>query len=190
MEMQKLQELRKRQWGYTNLVFIILLALFYLLIYLELSSRAVYFLLGIAFLLVPINSWIFKRPQPWLTLFPGMKELVQYEKEKLQDSWRHYYTASAILFSVFSIFFFVQALFRSDRPFMEGIPFWYLIVVPVILLLIGNLNIRFHIRRMDNKTPEQLKVFAYERMLFTTVFASVVLAMTLLGALIYWFLFL
>lgn len=190
MQMQKLQELRKRQWIYTNVVFVILLALFYLLIFFNLSSRVVYILLGIAFLIVPINSWLFKRPQPWMTLFPEMKELVQYEKEKLQDSWRQYYTASSILFLVFSIFFFIQAIFRSGHlPFIEGIPFWYFIVVPIILILIGNINFRIHIRRIDTKTPEQLKVFAYDRMLFSTVFASVVLVMTLIGAFVYWLFF-
>jgi len=187
MQKQKLQELRKRQWVYTNLVFVILLAIFYLLVLLNISSKTMYVLLGVAFLVYPLSTMLAKSPQPLVAFFPGMRELIGYEKDKLQDSWRHYYASSAILFVAFSVFFFIQAIFRpGNAPFMEGIPSWYLIAIPLVLFFIGNMNLRFHNRRIDGKSPEQLKAYALERMLFSIVFAAVVLGMTVIGAIFIW----
>lgn len=51
----------------------------------------------------------------------------------------------------------------------------------MIVLLIINLNHRSHTKRMDGKTPEQLHTYAEEKRLFSIVFASVTLGMTLIG---------
>lgn len=185
MEESRLRTLRRKQLIYMNLVFAFTLLILLALVLSQASGAVVYTVLGIIFLIPPISLQIAKRPHPFLQFFPGMKELTRYEMEKLGDSWRRYYTSGFLLQFALSIFFFIQALMRDGKtPFTEGIPFWYLIVIPLIMLLILNLNLRFHARRMDQKTPEQLKVYADEKMLFSLIFASVSIVMTLLGTIV------
>lgn len=185
MEESRLRTLRRKQMLYMNILFVISLLLFFTLVISEATAPVIYTVLGLIFLISPLSLQIVKRPNPFLLLFPGMKELFQYEKEKLGESWRNYHTSGFILQMVLSLFFFIQAMMReADAPFMEGIPSWYLIVIPLILFVMVNMNTRFHARRIDQKTEEQLKAYAYEKMLFSIVFASVALVMTVLGAIV------
>ncbi|SEN03611.1 hypothetical protein [Lihuaxuella thermophila] len=185
MEERRLNNLRRKQFIYMNLMFAVTLILLLGLVLSRASGVVVYSVLGLIFLIPAISLQISKRPHPFLQLFPGMKELIRYELDKLGNSWRRYYTSGFLLQFALSIFFFIQALIRDgNTPFMEGIPFWYLIVIPLVMLLVLNFNLRVHTRRIDQKTPEQLKVYADDKMLFSLVFASVSVVMTLLGTLV------
>jgi Ca2+/Na+ antiporter len=185
MEESRLRTLRQKQFLFTNVLYLAYILLVAGLIVSGASAFIIYSVLGTVFLISPLAIQVMKKPNPFLLLFPEMKELYEYEKEKLGSSWRSYHTANFFLQIALSIFFFIQAIFHdSSAPFMEGIPLWYFIVIPLILLYIGNMNLRFHIRRIDTKSPEQLKVYAYEKMLFSIVFASVAVGMTLIGVIV------
>jgi hypothetical protein len=182
MQDQQRQALRKRQWLYLNGLFVAVLLLLGLLLAINVTAPQFFLALGLLFLVTPVSIWVFKESNPLLRVLPGMGELSQYEHEKLGESWGKYQFSTALLQTACSLFFFVQAAIREGgAPFREGIPIWYFIVVPVIVLLIINLNHRSHIKRMDGKTPEQLHTYAEEKRLFSIVFASVTLGMTLIG---------
>ncbi|MBA4493107.1 hypothetical protein ACFO25_07500 [Paenactinomyces guangxiensis] len=185
MEESRLRTLRRKQLLYTNLLFLVNLLIVFALIAFQAAAPVVYTVLGLIFLIPPLSLQIMKRPNPLLFYLPGMKELFQYEMDKLGSNWRRYYTSSSILLVALSVFFFVQAVMQDgNKLFMEGMPVWYLVVIPLALIYIGNMNLRFHARRLDEKTPEQLKAYAYDKMLFSLVFASVSVVMTVLGAIV------
>ncbi|MFC7440653.1 hypothetical protein [Laceyella putida] len=182
MQEQRRQALRQRQLLYLNGLFVTVLLFLGLLLLLDVTAPQFFLALGLVFLVSPISIWVFKESNPLLSFLPGMQELTRMEREKLGESWGKYHLSSALLQVACSLFFFVQAWMRSgDTPFREGMPTWYFAVVPMAALLIINLTHRSHVKRMDNKTPEQLRGYAYEKMLFSVVFASVMLGMTLIG---------
>jgi cytochrome c biogenesis factor len=185
MEANRLQALRKKQVLYLNIGFTAYILLCGSLILARTSAVILYLGLGCLFLFSAIRLQWMKHSAPWLPRFSGMKELEQYESRKLGESWRKYYTSHFILQMVLSLFFFVQAFVRERNvPFSEVIPFWYLALMVLLLFGVGNLNLRLHARRIDRKTAEQLKAYADDKMLFSLVFASVFLVMTILGTLI------
>ncbi|MBS7530059.1 hypothetical protein IC619_006055 [Hazenella sp. IB182353] len=183
MEKNRLQELRKKQVIYLNTLFILLVGVLLTLILTGVQSSMIYILLGITFLIPALSVQIFKKANPLLELFPAMKELHLYEREKLKKSWRNYYTASSILQVAVSLFFFSQVIVRDQSgAFIDGIPLWYLFAIPLLFLILMNNNLRLHAKKIDLKTEEQLQVYAYERRLFAIVFASVALVMIVLGS--------
>ncbi|MBA4547779.1 hypothetical protein H1R82_08215 [Thermoactinomyces intermedius] len=182
MDPAKRNELRKKQRIYTNVLILVYLGILALLALAQLSSLVIYTLLGVLCFLVAISSFWLKTFHPTLLLFPGMKELIRYEKEKLGETWKKYHLSSVILAVVLGVFFLGQAWFRQDLYFLEGIPVWYIAVFIVGVFLIGNLSLFAHARRFDRLSEEQIRVHAAERSLFTVIFACVVLGMTLLGS--------
>jgi hypothetical protein len=185
MEAHCLQALRKKQRWYMNIWFLIYILLFGSLILARTSAVMIYLGLGFLFLLSSIRLQWLKYAHPCLLFFPGMRKLEQYESRKLGESWRKYHTSEFILQMALSLFFFVQAFVRERNvPFIEAIPFWYLVIMVLLFLWIGNMNLFFHARRIDQKTAEQLKAYADDKMLFSLVFSFVFLVMTLLGTII------
>jgi Ca2+/Na+ antiporter len=185
MEANRLQALRKKQRLYLNIELVAYILIFGILILAGTAAVLIYLGLGFLFFLSSIRLQWMKHAHPRLLLFPGMKELDQYESRKLGESWRKYHISQFILQMVLSLFFFVQAFVREGNvPFIEAVPFWYLAVMVLVLLWIGNVNLRLHVRRIDQKTAEQLKAYANDKMLFSIVFASVFLVMTILGTII------
>jgi Ca2+/Na+ antiporter len=185
MEANRLQALRKKQRLYLNIELVAYILIFGILILAGTAAVLIYLGLGFLFFLSSIRLQWMKHAHPRLLLFPSMKELDQYESRKLGESWRKYHISQFILQMVLSLFFFVQAFVREGNvPFIEAVPFWYLAVMVLVLLWIGNVNLRLHVRRIDQKTAEQLKAYANDKMLFSIVFASVFLVMTILGTII------
>lgn len=184
MEQVQQKELRKKQLIYTNLIFLLYGVIAYGVIFTGSTGFVVYLVLAGIFLLSPVSFFLFRTPQPLLVLFPRMKELQVYEKEKLKDAWFSYYVTNAILQAAASIFFIIQAFIRNPKlAFIEGIPVWLIFAISAILLWIGNGNQLFHAKRMDTKTYEQLKSYAEDRRTFALVFATVALVMTVIAIL-------
>lgn len=182
MEKQQLQELRKKQMVYTNLIYLLYMFIIVILILVQASSMVVYSILGVIFLISPISLFISQRPNPILQFFPGMRELLEYEREKLGAIRRKYFLAGAVLQLLLSGFCFFQAMIRGSVSFIEGIPWWYLLVAAIVLIYIGNLNLRFHIRRFDQKDAQALSLYANDQALFTFIFAAVFLVFVVVGA--------
>lgn len=167
-----------------NLIFLLYGIIAYGVIFAGSTGFVVYLVLAGIFLISPVGFFLFRTSQPLLVLFPGMKELQVYEKEKLKDAWFSYYVTNAILQVAASIFFIIQAFIRNPKlAFIQGIPVWLIFAISAILLWIGNGNQLFHAKRMDSKTYEQLKSYAQDRRTFALVFATVALVMTLVAIL-------
>ncbi|MXQ53557.1 hypothetical protein [Shimazuella alba] len=182
MEQAHLRSLRKKQLLYTNIIFLLYGILAYGVIFSRATGLVVYLVLAAIFLISPIGFFMFRSPQPLYLLFPRMKELQTYEKNKLKDAWFSYHITFAILQVAATIFFIIQAFIRNPKlAFIDGIPYWIIFAVSAILLWIGNGNQLFHARRLDNKTYEQLKVYAADRRTFAMVFAIVALVMTVIA---------
>lgn len=182
MEKNQLTNLRKKQIIYTNLIYFGYFLLVVVLLLAQASAFIVYSVLGVIFLLSPISLWLTKRPNPLLLLFPQMKDLIDYEREKLGEVSRRYFISGMILQLILSGFCFFQAIIRGNVLFIEGIPWWYLLIVFLLLTYIGNLNLRFHIRRFDQKNTKELSVYAKDQTLFTLVFAVVFIVFAVIGS--------
>lgn len=184
MEQAQQKKLRKKQLIYMNLIFLLYGIIAYGVIFTGSTGFVVYLVLAGIFLISPVGFFLFRTPQPLLVLFPGMKELQIYEKEKLKDAWFSYYVTNAILQVAASIFFIIQAFIRNPKlAFIQGIPVWLIFAISAILLWIGNGNQLFHAKRMDTKTYKQLKSYAQDRRTFALVFATVALVMTVIAIL-------
>jgi hypothetical protein len=185
MEQAHLHELRKKQLLITNLVFLFYAIIAYGLIFSRVTGLVLYIVMAVIFLILPIGLLFFRVPQPLHLVFPKMRELQRYEQEKLKDVWFSYYTSSMILHIAATIFFIIQAIIRNPKlPFIEGIPIWYIIGISIILLWVGNSNQIFHTRRIDQKSYEQLKIYASDKRTFALVFAIVALTATVLAILV------
>ncbi|WP_028776267.1 hypothetical protein [Shimazuella kribbensis] len=179
MDEIQLKNLRKKQWIYSNIIFLFYALLAYSVIFSGATGLVVYLVLAGIFLISPIGFFLFRTPQPLFLVFPGMKELQVYEKEKLKDAWFTYHVTFAILQVAATIFFIIQAFIRKPQiAFIEGIPYWLIFAISLVLLWLGNTNQIFHAKRIDTKTYEQLKVYAEDRRTFAMVFAVVALVMT------------
>lgn len=182
MDDQLRKELQKKRVLYTNIIYIIYLIIVLFLVLLQASALVVYSLLGMIFLLSPLGLWFMKSPNPLLLLFPGMNVLLKEERGRLGEVGRTYYLAGTILQLLLSGFCFFQGFVRGSISFLEGIPWWYLLVVAVLLIYIGNLDLRFHIRRLEQKNKEELIAYAKDRALFSMVFGGVLLFFIVAGA--------
>jgi hypothetical protein len=187
MDADRLRILRRKQFLYSNVIYIVLIGLFMALVLSPLSARTVCTILGVVLLISALRLQLVRRTHLLLGLLPAMKELLAYERQKLGDRWRDYYASGFFLQLVVSLFFFVQAVMRPGKiPLYEGLPRWWFIVIPVLFLLLANLNLRIHTKRIDEKTEEQLHIYAEDKRLFTLVFAGVATAFILLGSLVVW----
>lgn len=181
--------LRKKQLIYTNIIYLSYVFLILILLLFQASALLVYSVLGVIFLISPIGLLLTKRPNPLLRLFPDMNELIDYEQKKLGEIGRKYFMAGMIMQILLSGFCFFQAFIRGNVPFIEGIPWWYILVATLLLIYIGNLNLRFHVRRFDQKNTKELSVYAKDQTLFTLVFAGVFAFFVLIGALLVFVIF-
>lgn len=187
MDKEKLQELRKRQRVYLNLfLFLYMGIVIGLILVLNATRGDIYELLGVSFLAAVVVQWVGKKKPS--SLLSSMRKLGVWEREKLGESWRTYYLPGTILRVILAVYFFMQAkVYSGNSPFRYEIPRWYLIVIPLILLWVANLNMAFHARRIDTKTPDELKQYSQEKMLFTKIFAAVSSVIGLIGfALVLW----
>ncbi|MGA8943138.1 MAG: hypothetical protein WB502_10535 [Thermoactinomyces sp.] len=117
--------------------------------------------------------------------FSEMIALNQYERQKLGASWRKYHLSSVLLLFAMGLFFFIQAWFRKNSLFLEGISVWYIAVVIPAVFLLCNLSLYTHIRRFDRLSSEALQAYSNERSLFGIIFASVFAGMTLMGTIVF-----
>lgn len=181
MDKEKVQELRKKQRLFLNmLLFLYIGILIGLILMLKATREDIYELLGISFLISVVAQWVYKT-SPTLALL-STKELVQWERERLGESWRKYYLPGTILRVILAAYFFMQAgLYAGKTPFKYEIPLWYLIVIPFVLIVVANVNMTWHSRRIDTKTMDELKQYSQEKMLFTKIFAIVSSVMILIG---------
>ncbi|WP_147635519.1 hypothetical protein [Risungbinella massiliensis] len=178
----KLRALRKTQFLMQNITYLLYGALLALLILVGASGPIVYGVLALLLLISPLTIWFFKKTHPIYVLVPSLRELESYEKEKLQGAWQKFYSGSSLLQVAISLFFVVQVIIRDpQRPFVDGLPIAYFIVVCMAFLLLANWNDWSNAARIDQKTTEQLQSFTDDRFLMTVIFGGVALVMTGLG---------
>lgn len=184
MEESRIRLLRRRQIIYTNLLFLIYAGVVFGFILTGATTPIVYLILAVIFLISPI-SLLFRSPNLLLLLFPSMRELANYEKEKLGDQWLRYQLSFVLIQLGASIIFFIQTAIRPHVVFMDGIPIWYFIVIPLILLILANSSERSHARRIDNHNYEELKSYTADRILLTTIFTSIAMVVMVVVIIIY-----
>jgi hypothetical protein len=184
MDADKLRSLRKRQFIYMNLLFVIYGIILFALLFSEVANSVFYLAFSLVFFLAPIGYFAVKHAEPLMLFFPGMKELYKYEQEKLKDYWNRYQASTAILHTFAGTFLLIQAWNADHVPIIKSVPSWYLIAIPLFLLYIGNVNQRFHNKRIDQRTFEQLKEYIDDRLLFIKVFGVVALVVMLLWVLV------
>jgi hypothetical protein len=184
MEASQLKELRKKQRIYQNILFVIYFLLFLGFLYFEVSSLVVFITLGTILILAGIMILITNRTGFVLRLFPNMKELYEYELDKLGKARKKYYAPSVILSMVAAVILFMQAIFRaSEKPLIEQVPIWYFLVVFAVILYTANMNLRIHIRRVDTQSEEKLVEYAQEKLLFTIILSVIILLFVGVGGL-------
>lgn len=187
MTEKQVQQLRWKQFLYQNLLYLLYGFLFFFLIVTGASGPIVYGVLAIILLITPISVWLFKTPHLLLYQLPVLRKLKEYEKEKLQEVWWKYYSVSAFLQVLASLFFLIQMFVRDmDRPFAEGIPNWYFWVILLLFIPLVNWYDWLHVQKIDRKSSEELKAFTADRFLFTIIFSCVALGMTGIGILVIW----
>lgn len=178
----KLRSLRKTQLLMHNIAYVLYGVLLAILIIVGASGPVVYGVLAILLLITPLTIWFFKKTHPLYAFVPSLRELETYEKEKLQGAWQKFYSGSSLLQVAMSLFFVVQVIIRdSQRPFIDGLPIAYFIVVCIAFLVLANWNDWSNAARVDQKTTEQLQSFTDDRFLMTVIFGGVALIMTGIG---------
>ncbi|TCP69304.1 hypothetical protein EDD57_11027 [Baia soyae] len=178
MEDTQLRSLRQKELLYTNILFVVYAVIVFGLIFSRASTPLVYAVLAIIFAISPLSMVLARKSNILYLMFPGMNELLRYEQEKLGDQWLRYQLSNVYLQVAVSLFFVIQAIIRPAHPFSNGLPLWYFLVVPAVLLILGNLNVRSQARRIDQSNYEQLKIYTGDRVLFTSIFAIVALVIT------------
>lgn len=181
MVKQLKKQLLQKQILYTNIIYLFYLLVVLILIFVQASSVVVYSILGIVFLLSPVSVWLTKKPNPLLQLFPGMNALMDDERKRLGEIGRTYYLSGALLQLALSGFCFFQAFIRGEIPFTEGVPWWYLLVAALILFYLGNVSLRFHQKRLAQKSQEELIRYAKDQALFSLIFLGVFLFFVIVG---------
>ncbi|WP_124727859.1 hypothetical protein [Staphylospora marina] len=185
MRDERLGELRRKERIWTNLLLAVYSA-FFLWFSTSVESRLAYMAIGLFLLVLPIWSFLSKHPHPPLLLFSGMKELAEYEREKMGGAWDRNRLASSLILLMLSLLFFLQAALREGgNPFMEGLPVWYPLLGPLVLFVAGNILLRANSRRIDTMDSEKLQAYLEDRSLFLIVFACVATGFALLGTLVY-----
>lgn len=182
MDQVRLTEFRKKQWLYTNIIYLLYLCIICFFIMIKVSGWVVYVFVGMIFFISAVAGFFFKIGNPILLLFPGMRDISNYERGKLGEAWRQYHLVTLLLQLLLALFSFSQAWVKGQQVgFLQGIPLWYWIVAVLLLVYMGNLNLRFHIRRFDQKSNAQLVEFAKDQSLFTLILIGVMAFFTLVG---------
>ena len=138
MDKERVQRLRRKQRIGLNLFYLVISGFVIgLILFLNATRGDIYELLGVSFLAVVVGQWLNKTSS--ILSLSNMKELDAWEREKLGENWFKYYFPGILLRIILAIYFFMQAgLYSGKTPFRSEIPLWYLIVIPLILIFIGN----------------------------------------------------
>lgn len=159
MDDLRLRKLRTTQFILSNLF--ILVAAIPILLFISTYSLAIFQrIIGVVILVTAIMNMISKSLNFNLFgLFPSMRELMKYEKEKLGKEYRkiRWTQFSAQLFVALMLLF--QSFFQHTPDITFSVQETMLFTIPVLIITVIGINIGlvYHVKKIDNGTEETLK---------------------------------
>lgn len=181
MDKVHLRSLRLRQSIYINLLYIV-----YSVASVLLLLQPVYIICIVLVCFFGVSAAFTSRSSKLWGLLPGMEELIKYENAKLGDSLHTHYLSRVFLSVAAATLALVQLFFKynSHHTLISVMPKWYLYLVPIVIVSLGNIMFSIRSKRIDNTHQEQLRIVTRDLALFVTIFSIVVVSMTILGMIV------
>ncbi|MGX9292460.1 hypothetical protein ACSLGF_14920 [Bacillus sp. A015] len=162
MEQATLKKMRTKQIAASNLIFGIMIVIFFIIIQIsDIRFTHFFFCLGIFMLLQGILGFIKKGSTK--SFIPIFEQVAIYEKEKLGKEWEKEQRMENIRKLILSGLMFFQAFSIQNipNPFFDIDPI-FLVFLLVLFLAIMNVTMLFRFRKIDRSTEGQLKGFTKE----------------------------
>lgn len=179
VERKQTRSLRRKQYVIQNVFMIIGLVFAGGLEFFLQSPRAFSIVIAITFLcLVLLNRKIGKGSYGlYITLFPSMEPLIQYEKEKLGIEGEKIQKRNSLFTLLPIVVLFVQAIVGPSHKFSIPLTVFLRFYIPFMLMLIIVINIGsyHHVRKVDNAEKGELTGYA-DRVLTYGIVGGIVLA--------------
>lgn len=168
MEQKRLLDLRKLQFLLMNVFFLAMISLFLILINVGITYRLFWIIIAVLSFIQAIQFYMSGQP---ISSFASkrMKELNEYEKDMMGDEWRKKkkLNANTQLFLVL-IFMFNSWVLGDQIAFSEQNWDLDLLYLMLVLLLVLNLSIYFHNRKVDKGKIK--KGYTLKTLLFGLIF--------------------
>ncbi|NHN33376.1 hypothetical protein [Paenibacillus agricola] len=172
MDPARLKKLRILQFIWTNSFILVAISTFTLLINMY-SLSAFQRVVGIIILVVAIFSMLKKTTDLNIYgLFPSMRELMKYEKNKLGNEYQKMRWTQIASQLFISVMFLAQSFLQHPPNTADfSLKDTMLITIPVVLVLLVAVNIGlvYHAKKVDLGTNESLKGYTKKSMLIGLV---------------------
>lgn len=179
VERQQIRLLRRKQYVIQNVSLLIVLVVTGCLEFFLQSPRTFSIVVGITYVCLNLLNRIIGKGSYglYVTLFPSMESLVQYEKEKLGIEGEKIKQRNALFTLLPVVVLFGQALVGPSLKFRLSDKVFLRFYIPFMLMLIIVINIGsyLHVRKVDNEEQGELIGYA-DKVLTYGIVGGIILA--------------
>lgn len=148
MTSYEIKKLRVRQLLLLNGSILFFLAASYILqILIDITYSQMFIFLGIVTLIQSILGWVKRNSAK--SIFPYIKQVAIYEKEKMGNEWSKQRTVGSIWTLLVSSILFFNAYFHSDSGEILKIEPMFLFFLTIAILALINISMIIHSRKVD-----------------------------------------
>ncbi|MFC4410184.1 hypothetical protein ACFOZY_06985 [Chungangia koreensis] len=156
MDQKEIGQMRLKQVGLMNGIFITAMLLFYATTYFyPIRFTHFFFVLGTIVLIQGVYGM--RKGSSTKSIFPHMEKVAIYEKEKMGNEWGKQRKAVHIWNLILSLILFIQAYTyqSNDSGELFQLPPLLMLIIVFFLLVLMNFSMIFHFRKVDRSTSEQ-----------------------------------
>lgn len=154
MEANDLRNMRVKQFNITNGLILTAFTLYYIIInVLDVTFTQFFFVLGIVLLIQSVYSLI--KGKNTRSFIPIYEQVAIYEKQKMGSEWYKQRKVANVWNLILSGYMFLQSYWHLDSPGVFKIDFIFMFILTVCILVMVNIGLIIHIRKVDRSTSEQ-----------------------------------
>ena len=155
MDSADIKMMRVKQILVTNGILLITLPIiFSMIFFLEISMSTYFFILAFLVLIQAAAGVV--RGYSTKSIIPIFEQVATYEKEKMGIEWKKQRKSSIVSSFIVSIVMFLNWLMSLESPSnMVELDFSFILIISVILIVLINIGLLVHIRKVDGSNSQQ-----------------------------------
>src|SRR5690606_12500599 len=155
LDSAEIKMMRVKQILVTNGILLITLPLiFSMIFFLEISMSTYFFILAFLVLIQAAAGVV--RGYSTKSIIPIFEQVATYEKEKMGIEWKKQRKSSIVSSFIVSIVMFLNWLMSLESPSnMVELDFSFILIISVILIVLINIGLLVHIRKVDGSNSQQ-----------------------------------
>jgi hypothetical protein len=173
LDVNEVKKMRVKQFNVTNVLILAVLALYYVIMnVLNVTFTQLFIVIGVMLLIQSVYGLI-KGDNP-KSFIPIFEKIAIYEKQKMGREWVKQRRMSYVWNLILSGYMFLQAYWHQVSPNVLKIDFFLMMLVTISILIVVNIGLVIHIRKVDSSTSENdMKGYTWKSNLIALVIGAV-----------------